>query len=191
MALLISNQYNTASRSISFRLAHTDFNPSSLQCVPPHLQPLQKTLITAHIVICEHHTPWRFLPHLVLDVLQPPTIKFFAHVFIYLCVGTEKARVVAQNILDVPYGEGDEEKLDVYMPVTSSPGKVMQRETILFIPTFMSAYIKCDKTKLYYLFFLTLGLTLLMISSASSAFLCFRCASSYLPPWRLLAVPEV
>ncbi|MCI4383247.1 hypothetical protein PGIGA_G00024280 [Pangasianodon gigas] len=35
--------------------------------------------------------------------------------------GTEKARAVAQNILDVPYGEGDEEKLDVYMPVSSSP----------------------------------------------------------------------
>ncbi|KAB5558934.1 hypothetical protein PHYPO_G00022920 [Pangasianodon hypophthalmus] len=35
--------------------------------------------------------------------------------------GTEKARAVAQNILDVPYGEGDEEKLDVYMPISSSP----------------------------------------------------------------------
>ncbi|KAI5616635.1 kynurenine formamidase isoform X1, partial [Silurus asotus] len=35
--------------------------------------------------------------------------------------GTEKARAIAQNILDVPYGEGDEEKLDVYMPISSSP----------------------------------------------------------------------
>ncbi|GAA6100775.1 kynurenine formamidase isoform X1 [Tachysurus ichikawai] len=35
--------------------------------------------------------------------------------------GTEKARAVAQNILDIPYGEGDEEKLDVYMPLSSSP----------------------------------------------------------------------
>lgn len=45
-----------------------------------------------------------------------------------VCLGTEKARAVAQNILDVPYGEGDEEKLDVYMPVSSSPGMAMQRE---------------------------------------------------------------
>lgn len=45
------------------------------------------------------------------------------------CLGTEKARSVAQNILDVPYGEGDEEKLDVYMPVSSSPGKAMPSET--------------------------------------------------------------
>ncbi|KAF5905160.1 kynurenine formamidase, partial [Clarias magur] len=35
--------------------------------------------------------------------------------------GTEKARAVTQHILDIPYGEGDEEKLDVYMPVSSSP----------------------------------------------------------------------
>ncbi|KAI5101289.1 kynurenine formamidase isoform X1, partial [Silurus meridionalis] len=35
--------------------------------------------------------------------------------------GTEKARAIAQNILDVPYGEEDEEKLDVYMPISSSP----------------------------------------------------------------------
>ncbi|KAF4082970.1 hypothetical protein AMELA_G00134670 [Ameiurus melas] len=35
--------------------------------------------------------------------------------------GTEKARAVTQNILDVPYGEGEEEKLDVYMPISSSP----------------------------------------------------------------------
>lgn len=35
--------------------------------------------------------------------------------------GTEKARAVTQNILDVPYGEAEEEKLDVYMPISSSP----------------------------------------------------------------------
>lgn len=45
-----------------------------------------------------------------------------------LCLGTEKARAVAQNILDVPYGGEDEEKMDVYLPVSSSPGKAMQRE---------------------------------------------------------------
>ncbi|KAK3561594.1 hypothetical protein QTP86_010668 [Hemibagrus guttatus] len=38
--------------------------------------------------------------------------------------GTEKARAVAQNILDIPYGEGDKEKLDVYMPLSSSPGNM-------------------------------------------------------------------
>lgn len=47
--------------------------------------------------------------------------------FVGVCLGTEKARAVAQNILDIPYGEGDEEKLDVYMPESSSPGKAMQR----------------------------------------------------------------
>ncbi|KAM9461248.1 kynurenine formamidase isoform 1-T1 [Clarias gariepinus] len=35
--------------------------------------------------------------------------------------GTETARAVTQHILDIPYGERDEEKLDVYMPVSSSP----------------------------------------------------------------------
>lgn len=40
-------------------------------------------------------------------------------------LGTEKARAVTQNILDVPYGEAEEEKLDVYMPISSSPGKAM------------------------------------------------------------------
>lgn len=44
-------------------------------------------------------------------------------VYVGVWLGTEKARAVAQNILDIPYGEGDEEKLDVYMPLSSSPGK--------------------------------------------------------------------
>ncbi|XP_072516368.1 kynurenine formamidase [Salminus brasiliensis] len=35
--------------------------------------------------------------------------------------GTEKARAVAQTLLDVPYGDGDGEKLDVYVPNSSSP----------------------------------------------------------------------
>lgn len=34
--------------------------------------------------------------------------------------GTEKARGLAQTLLNVPYGEGDGEKLDVYVPSTSS-----------------------------------------------------------------------
>ncbi|XP_016359695.1 kynurenine formamidase [Sinocyclocheilus anshuiensis] len=43
-----------------------------------------------------------------------------AHV---VCVyaGTEKARSVTQTLLDVPYGDGDGEKLDVYVPSSSSP----------------------------------------------------------------------
>lgn len=45
-------------------------------------------------------------------------------------IGTEKARAVAQNILDVPYGERDDEKLDVYMPLSSSPGKAMQNVSL-------------------------------------------------------------
>ncbi|XP_051957662.1 kynurenine formamidase [Xyrauchen texanus] len=35
--------------------------------------------------------------------------------------GTEKARAVTQTLLDVPYGDGDGEKLDVYVPSSSSP----------------------------------------------------------------------
>ncbi|XP_065115305.1 kynurenine formamidase isoform X1 [Paramisgurnus dabryanus] len=35
--------------------------------------------------------------------------------------GTEKAQAVTQTLLDVPYGDGEEEKLDVYVPNISSP----------------------------------------------------------------------
>ncbi|XP_051529332.1 kynurenine formamidase isoform X3 [Myxocyprinus asiaticus] len=35
--------------------------------------------------------------------------------------GTEKARAVTQTLLDVPYGDGDGENLDVYVPSSSSP----------------------------------------------------------------------
>uniref|UniRef100_A0A8B9JIE3 Arylformamidase n=1 Tax=Astyanax mexicanus TaxID=7994 RepID=A0A8B9JIE3_ASTMX len=35
--------------------------------------------------------------------------------------GTEKARAVSQTLLDVPYGDGEGEKLDVYVPNISSP----------------------------------------------------------------------
>ncbi|KAG7485208.1 kynurenine formamidase [Solea senegalensis] len=34
--------------------------------------------------------------------------------------GTERARALAQTLLNVPYGEGDGEKLDVYIPRTDS-----------------------------------------------------------------------
>lgn len=34
--------------------------------------------------------------------------------------GTDKARALAQTLLNVPYGEGDGEKLDVYIPSTNS-----------------------------------------------------------------------
>lgn len=54
---------------------------------------------------------------------------YLMNVYVGECLGTEKARAVAQNILDVPYGERDDEKLDVYMPVSSSPGKAVQSET--------------------------------------------------------------
>uniref|UniRef100_A0A8C2ZR31 Arylformamidase n=1 Tax=Cyclopterus lumpus TaxID=8103 RepID=A0A8C2ZR31_CYCLU len=36
--------------------------------------------------------------------------------------GTEQARGLAQTLLNVPYGEGDGEKLDVYIPSTNSLG---------------------------------------------------------------------
>lgn len=39
--------------------------------------------------------------------------------------GTERARGLAQTLLNVPYGEGDGEKLDVYVPSTNSLGTDM------------------------------------------------------------------
>lgn len=39
-----------------------------------------------------------------------------------VCPGTERARGLAQTLLNVPYGEGDGEKLDVYIPSTNSLG---------------------------------------------------------------------
>ncbi|CAG06016.1 unnamed protein product [Tetraodon nigroviridis] len=36
--------------------------------------------------------------------------------------GTDRARSLAQTLLNVPYGEGDGEKLDVYIPSTCSLG---------------------------------------------------------------------
>uniref|UniRef100_A0A3P9H3J9 Kynurenine formamidase n=1 Tax=Oryzias latipes TaxID=8090 RepID=A0A3P9H3J9_ORYLA len=37
-----------------------------------------------------------------------------------LKAGTERARSLAQTLLNIPYGEGDGEKLDVYIPKTNS-----------------------------------------------------------------------
>jgi len=45
-------------------------------------------------------------------------------VCVCVCSGTEKARAVTQTLIDVPYGEGDREKLDVYLPCSSSPGEI-------------------------------------------------------------------
>ncbi|XP_076001463.1 kynurenine formamidase [Genypterus blacodes] len=42
-----------------------------------------------------------------------------AHVKV-ITAGTERARGLAQTLLNVPYGEGDGEKLDVYIPSTTS-----------------------------------------------------------------------
>ncbi|TRY82685.1 hypothetical protein DNTS_032609 [Danionella cerebrum] len=38
-----------------------------------------------------------------------------------LAAGTDKARSLSQTLLNVPYGESEGEKLDVYLPSTSSP----------------------------------------------------------------------
>lgn len=40
----------------------------------------------------------------------------------FVCPGTDRARDLAQTLLDVPYGEGDGEKLDVYIPKGSPLG---------------------------------------------------------------------
>lgn len=46
-----------------------------------------------------------------------------------VCPGTERARGLAQTLLNVPYGEGDGEKLDVYIPSTSSLGVTAMTST--------------------------------------------------------------
>ncbi|TNN45160.1 Kynurenine formamidase [Liparis tanakae] len=43
--------------------------------------------------------------------------------------GTEQARGLAQTLLNVPYGEGDGEKLDVYVPSTNSLGTDIKEES--------------------------------------------------------------
>lgn len=40
----------------------------------------------------------------------------------FVCPGTDQARGLAQTLLNVPYGDGDGEKLDVYIPSTNSLG---------------------------------------------------------------------
>lgn len=45
----------------------------------------------------------------------------------FWCPGTERARGLAQTLLNVPYGEGDGEKLDAYIPSTNSLGMKMCR----------------------------------------------------------------
>lgn len=40
----------------------------------------------------------------------------------FVCPGTDRARGLAQTLLNVPYGEGDGEKLDVYIPKGSPLG---------------------------------------------------------------------
>lgn len=44
--------------------------------------------------------------------------------FVYVCLGTEKARNISQVLQDVPYGQGEGEKLDVYLPQLTSAGRI-------------------------------------------------------------------
>lgn len=52
------------------------------------------------------------------------TCLFYSHIMMIFDAmsrsGTEQARGLAQTLLNVPYGEGDGEKLDVYIPRTNS-----------------------------------------------------------------------
>lgn len=43
----------------------------------------------------------------------------------FVSPGTDRAHVLAQTLLNVPYGEGDGEKLDVYIPKGSPLGTSM------------------------------------------------------------------
>lgn len=45
--------------------------------------------------------------------------------------GTDRARGLAQTLLNVPYGEGDGEKLDVYIPKGSPLGTALTRTVML------------------------------------------------------------
>lgn len=82
------------------------------------------------------------------------------------CPGTERARGLAQTLLSVPYGEGDGEKLDVYIPKTNSLG--------------MDTLLRCRSA----------DASLLLMSNSLHPH-SFRRQPCYLPTWRLLAVSQV
>lgn len=48
-----------------------------------------------------------------------------------MCPGTDRARGLAQTLLNVPYGEGDGEKLDVYIPKDSPMGTAATRTPVI------------------------------------------------------------
>ena len=55
---------------------------------------------------------------------SPISMMFFIcyDMYVYVCLGTEAACKIAQTLQDVPYGQGEDEKLDVYMPQLTSAG---------------------------------------------------------------------
>lgn len=81
----------------------------------------------------------------------------------FVCPGTDRARGLAQTLLNVPYGEGDGEKLDVYIPKGSPLGtamtltlmftfedpdsyRVCTRMTFLLFQTFISSFTYMEAT---------------------------------------------
>ncbi len=102
-----------------------------------------------------------------------PTIPCFDIV----CAGTERARGLAQTLLNVPYGEEDGEKLDVYIPKTNSLGMHMSENHDTNTPPCCNALYLQKHTR--------------NVRINRPDYLYFRCQPCYLHTWRLLAVSQV
>lgn len=83
------------------------------------------------------------------------------------CSGTERARGMAQTLLNVPYGEGDGEKLDVYIPNINSLGTCIVAPHTVILQ--VQSWYRINRPHP----------------------LSFRCPPCCLHTWRLLAVSQV
>lgn len=64
----------------------------------------------------------------------------------FVCAGTERARGLAQTLLNIPYGEGEGEKLDVYIPSITSPGVCVCVYTVELMPSPIVELVDVHKT---------------------------------------------
>lgn len=90
-----------------------------------------------------------------------------------LCSGTVRARSLAQTLLNVPYGEGDGEKLDVYIPNTSSLGTNVAVFTLsdfsdLLNYAYLARFLLSQMSILSFTYMEAIG-------SSSGTVLCFTC----------------
>lgn len=88
-------------------------HPEILQGLPTGVNSMAKSLMMDTFILCH------CLCHHIVYSLCPQECRGLTPC---VCPGTERARGLAQTLLNVPYGEGDGEKLDVYIPSTNSLG---------------------------------------------------------------------